>query len=223
VQLSSEFRACASSGESGAINPLQGGARLKIAVALVQLINKSYIPPRASQFHTPQFRKEVPGANSGDVTMRVQSVLVAFALSAPLTGLWAADTPDPNSLPKVSCSDFKYSQDFLAKYPKAPAACLEGRTYKGVNYAKFNAKVTKVTSSDVTVQVLNTAGSPITPLTIKPADQKAFILVNGKQTQITDLSQGDSVTFWVPQSRMRVDALPSQSHWIVLAQAPSAN
>jgi len=64
--------------------------------------------------------------------------------------------------------------------------------------------------------------SPITPLTIKPADAKSFILVNGKQTHITDLSQGDSVTFWVPQSRMEVHALPAQSHWIVLAEAPSA-
>jgi hypothetical protein len=138
-----------------------------------------------------------------------------------LTGVWAG-TPDPNSLPKVSCSDFKYSEAFLAKYPKAPAACLEGRTYKGVNYAKFNAKVTKVSSSGVTVQLLDVGGSPISPLTIKPADQKAFILVDGKQTKATDLNQGDSVTFWVPQSRMQVDAVPSQSHWIVLAEASSA-
>ena len=152
--------------------------------------------------------------------MRMQSALVALALSAPLTGVWA-DTPDPDSLPKVSCSDFKYSEAFLAKFPKAPAGCLEGRAYKGVNYAKFNAKVTKVSSSGVTVQVLNTAGTPITPLTIKPADQNAFILVDGKKTQITDLREGDSVTFWVPQSRMEVDALPAQSHWNVLAEAPS--
>src|SRR6516225_11062582 len=154
--------------------------------------------------------------------MRMRSVLFAFALTAPLSGAWAAP-PDPDSLPKVACKDFKYSQEFLAKYPKAPAACVEGRTYKGVNYAKFNAKVSKVSSSSVTVDVLDTAGTPITPLTLQPASQKTFILVNGKQTQITDLNQGDSVTFWVPQSRMEVDALPSQSHWIVLAQAPSAN
>ena len=152
--------------------------------------------------------------------MKVQRFLVALAFSAPLTAAWAG-TPDPNSLPKVSCSDFKYSQEFLAKYPKAPAACVEGRTYDGVNYAKFNGKVTKVSSSGVTIDVLDTAGTPITPLTIKPADSKAFILVNGKQTQITDLNQGDSVTFWVPASRMEVNALPSQSHWIVLAQAPA--
>ena len=119
--------------------------------------------------------------------MRIQSVLVAFALSVPLTCVWAADTPDPDSLPKVACKGFQYSQEFLAKYPKAPAGCLEGRTYKGVNYAKFSAQVTKVSSSGVTVQLLNVAGSPITPLTIKPADAKSFILVNGKQTHITDL------------------------------------
>jgi len=153
--------------------------------------------------------------------MRIRNVLVAVALSGPLPCVWAADTPDPDSLPKVKCSDFKYSQAFLAKFPKAPAGCLEGRAYKGVNYAKFNAKVTKVSSSGVTVQLLDMAGSPITPLTISPADEKAYILVNGKQTKITDLNQGDSVTFWVPQSRMEVDALPAQSHWNVLAEAPS--
>ena len=101
---------------------------------------------------------------------------------------------------------------------------MEGRTYKGINYAKFNGKVTKVSSNSVTIDVLNSVGTPITPLTIQPADQKAFILVNGKQTQITDLSQGDAVTFWVPQSRLEVNALPTatSSHWNVLAQAPAA-
>ena len=155
--------------------------------------------------------------------MRIQSVLVACALGAPLSGVWA-DTPDPNSLPKVSCSDFKYSSAFLAKYPKAPAGCLEGRTYKGINYAKFNGKVTKVSSNSVTMDVLNSVGTPITPLTIQPADQKAFIVVNGKQTKISDLNQGDAVTFWVPQSRLEVNPLPSatSSHWNVLAEAPSA-
>jgi len=155
--------------------------------------------------------------------MRIEMELGACVLSAPLAAV-GADTPNPDSMPKVSCSDFKYSEAFLAKYPKAPAACVEGRTYKGVNYAKFNGKVTKVSSNSVTIDVLNSVGTPITPLTIQPADQKAFILVNGKQTQITDLSQGDAVTFWVPQSRLEVNALPTatSSHWNVLAQAPAA-
>jgi len=155
--------------------------------------------------------------------MRMRSVLFAFALTAPLSGAWAAP-PDPDSLPKVACKDFKYSQEFLAKYPKPPAACVEGRTYKGVNYAKFNGKVSKVSSNSLTVDVLDVAGSPITPLTIQPSDDKAFIVVNGKHTQIADLRQGDSVTFWVPQSRLLVSPLPSStsSHWNVLAQAPSA-
>ena len=154
--------------------------------------------------------------------MRKHSVLVALALTAPFTGAWAAP-PDPNDLPKVSCDDFKYSSEFLAQYPKAPAACLEGRTYKGVNYAKFNGKVTDVTKSGVTMDLLDVAGSPITSLTIKPSDSKSYILVNGKQTSITSMSVGDAITFWVPQSLMEVHALPAQSesHWIVLAQAPA--
>jgi hypothetical protein len=153
--------------------------------------------------------------------MRKHSVLVALALAAPLTGVWAG-LPDPNSMPKVSCTDFKYSSEFLAAYPKAPAACLEGRTYKDVNYAKFNAKVTDVTSSGVTVDLLNVSGDPITSISIKPSDSHSFILVNGKQTSIKSMAVGDAITFWVPQSRMEVHAVPSSSRWIVLAQAPSS-
>jgi hypothetical protein len=82
-----------------------------------------------------------------------------------------------------------------------------------------------VSSSSVTLQLVDVSGNPISPLTIKPTDKKAFILVNGKETYVTDLNQGDSITFWVPQSRMEVNALPSQtgSHWNVLAEAPGAH
>ena len=99
---------------------------------------------------------------------------------------------------------------------------MEGRTYKGVNYAKFNAKVSKVSSSSVTVDVLDTAGTPITPLTLQPASQKTFILVNGKQTQITDLNQGDSVTFWIPQSRLEASPLPSSNRVALERTGPGA-
>jgi hypothetical protein len=46
-----------------------------------------------------------------------------------------------DTLPKVSCDDIHYSQAFLARYPKAPAACLEGRVANGEKWAKFNAQV----------------------------------------------------------------------------------
>jgi hypothetical protein len=34
----------------------------------------------------------------------------------------------------VACSDLKWNAEFLAKYPKAPAACQEARVYKGKRF-----------------------------------------------------------------------------------------
>ena len=65
---------------------------------------------------------------------------MCLALIAPVSFAWAQKV-DPNKLPKVDCNTFTFSSAFLDKYPKAPAACLEGRTYEGTTYAKFNAKV----------------------------------------------------------------------------------
>ena len=58
-----------------------------------------------------------------------QGILVATVLSL-FSGVTtaASSAVDPNQLPKVECSSLRYSQEFLDKYPRAPAACLEARS-----------------------------------------------------------------------------------------------
>ena len=66
--------------------------------------------------------------------------LLATALALPLTMGSAFAGEDFDKLEKVACSDLKYSSEFLAKYPTAPAACLEGRVHEGKRYGKFRRK-----------------------------------------------------------------------------------
>ena len=60
-----------------------------------------------------------------------QGLLAATVLSLFSGATMAAKAVNPDTLPKVECTSLRYSDDFLQKYPKAPAACLEARVYKG--------------------------------------------------------------------------------------------
>jgi hypothetical protein len=64
--------------------------------------------------------------------MNVHRWLLLVVLSLPLSIELAIAVPqaDPEKLPMVACSDLKWNAEFLAKYPKAPAACQEARVYK---------------------------------------------------------------------------------------------
>jgi len=100
----------------------------------------------------------------------MKKLLVCVALIAPVSFAWAQKV-DPNKLPQVACTDLKFSQAFLDKYPNAPAACLEGRVYKGVKYGKFDAKVyIQSLPQFITLQFLNSQGTEMPNMTfsIKP-------------------------------------------------------
>jgi hypothetical protein len=152
--------------------------------------------------------------------MKTSKLIVCLALIAPVSFAWAQKV-DPNKLPKVDCNTFKYSSAFLDKYPKAPAACLEGRVYKGTTYAKFNAKVYINNLPDyVTLQLLNVSGTMITTFSVKPQGGGTFY-VDGKETPAANLKVGQQITLWVPENRMEVKVLPlpTAESWRVIEPA----
>ena len=135
--------------------------------------------------------------------MKIHRLLSCAAIALPLSlaALPAgAQKIDPDKLPKVNCSDLVYSHAFLDKYPKAPAACLEARVYKGAKYAKFNGKVLIPGSDSITISLLNVAGDALTAVTFKP-NAAARLVVNGKTESWSELQKGDPVTFWVSEKR----------------------
>ncbi len=87
--------------------------------------------------------------------IRAKWLLAALALPLMISTAFAAI--DPDKLPQVACSDLEFSKAFLAKYPKAPAACQDARVYKGQRYAKFVAKVYISSPQFMTVELLDTS------------------------------------------------------------------
>lgn len=144
--------------------------------------------------------------------MKIYRWLACSALTLPLAigaQLVNAQTVDPDKLPKVSCNDLTFSQEFLKNYPKAPAACLEARVYHGKRYAKFNGKVYMTDPNFITVQVFNVAGDALDTFSFKPSTT-AMLLVNGKQEKYSDLKVGDPLTFWVAETRFSFYTSPGK-------------
>jgi hypothetical protein len=143
--------------------------------------------------------------------MNVPRWMVLVALSAPLSitlAVAAAPKVDPDKLPKVACSDLRWNPEFLAKYPKAPAACLEARVYKGKRYAKFTGKVYIQDPQYLTVTFLNVAGDPLNTFTYKPPSANAIVYIDGKPTKYKDIHVGDKLTVWVSEDRFAVYGVP---------------
>jgi hypothetical protein len=154
--------------------------------------------------------------------MKISKLIVCFALSAPVSFAWAQKV-DPNKLPRVDCDTLRYSSAFLDKYPKAPAACLEGRVYEGTTYGRFNAKVYIQNLPDyMTMQLLNVAGTMITTFSIKPEGGGSFYTPNGKETPAADLKVGQLITLWIPENSMEAKVLPlaTAESWRVIQPAP---
>jgi len=146
----------------------------------------------------------------------------AYATTASTmpSGLALADAPfaDPGTLPKVSCDDIHYSEAFLQRFPRAPAACLEGRVYKGEKWAKFNAKVYLVNLPDfITVEMLDVAGNPISTFSFKPPPSEK-IVVNGNGISFSEVKRGDVITFWKSEKRLEAKTMPAETAqaWDVL-------
>ena len=117
---------------------------------------------------------------------------------------------NPDKLPQVPCSDVKFSAAFLAKWPKAPAACQDARVYKGVTYAKFVVKVYISSPQFMTFNILDSAGNTVTTASMKPGPNQG-VHVNGKLEKFHDMSVGETLTFWVSEKRTDAMELPGST------------
>jgi hypothetical protein len=134
--------------------------------------------------------------------MRISSggILVATVLSL-FSGVTtaASSAVDPNQLPKVECSSLRYSQEFLDKYPRAPAACLEARVYKGETYMKVKGKVYLVDKPGLTFDVMDPYGNTLGTVTVKNP-KSLRVIIDGKEVNASELRADEDLTFWVPES-----------------------
>jgi hypothetical protein len=136
----------------------------------------------------------------------IHRLLAAMVLPLCSGATIAAEAVNPDTLPRIECSSLRYSKDFLQKYPKAPAACLEARVYKGETYMKVKAKVYVREEPMLSVDLMDSYGNTLgTVLVRKPKSLR--VLINGKEVDASDLHHDEAVTVWVPQSMF--DAQPA--------------
>jgi hypothetical protein len=151
--------------------------------------------------------------------------IAASAVAGLLAGCGAATSAskpiDPNRLTKVECSELKFSDEFLKKYPDAPAACIEAREYEGKRYAKFSAKVYLNSADRTTVTLPSPQGKDLSTFSFRPGPD-ATIRAGGKATKITDFRPGETISFWVSEDRMTASDLPASTDesWAVLPPIP---
>lgn len=143
--------------------------------------------------------------------------LLGSALALPLSiGVaLAGDTMEKGT--EIACTEVKYSSEFLAKYPEAPAACLEARDHDGKRYAKFNARVFLNSADRTTVELLNVKGDRLSTFSFKPATD-AGVDIDGKKVKFTDLKKGETISFWVSEDRLAASEQPgsTEESWAVL-------
>ncbi len=109
---------------------------------------------------------------------------------------------------RLSCiKDITYSQEFLARYPKAGAACREVVMRDGGKWIRFEADVVKVEGNHVTADFVDTYGNPVSRLTFAAAPE-ARVEVENRPTKYSSLQVGDKLTFWTPEKSIGFYAAP---------------
>ena len=137
------------------------------------------------------------------MTARVGLMALALAMT-PLIATAAEEAP------KLSCiKDVTYSQEFLQKNPKAPAACREVVLKDGAKWIHFVGEVTERKGNQVSIDFENVAGDRLATVVVE-ASPDARLTIEGKATKYSSLKAHDKIDVWMPESRFGFYAAPGQ-------------
>jgi hypothetical protein len=133
--------------------------------------------------------------------MNLTKALACCAILAAPVAAVAQDAAGYNN----PCAGIQWSHEFLATYPKAPAACQTVETKDGMKYAQFKGQVVSSGADSVVVNLVNvagTAGAAIAWHWDASADES--LLINDKDAKVSDLKKGDTVTFYVEEKKFTI-------------------
>jgi hypothetical protein len=132
--------------------------------------------------------------------MNHTKIFALSLLSFPVFVLAAA--PEVPAPPE-SCSNIQWSADFLATYPKAPAACRNVTVKDGVKYARFDGVVAKVGHNYVRVDISDVADIPISTIAFQ-IGVGGMVTIGDKTERVMDLKVKDRLTFWVREGQFGI-------------------
>jgi hypothetical protein len=129
---------------------------------------------------------------------RAKIFAAAFALAAA-AGVNAQSSVDKSFTANgTTCADINWSAEMLAKHPNIGKACQEVMQRNGVTYVKFEGTVKKVAKggSEVTMEMKGANKLVLNP------DPNRTVIIDGNKTPVKSLRPGDSLTFYVPETRV---------------------
>lgn len=108
------------------------------------------------------------------------------------------------------CAAVKFSDEVLARFPRAQEACLDVISRAGQDYAVFNARLSEVRGNTMRVRFQLPDGSfgptqSVTP----PRDFR--VLINGKPTRVADLAPNQDLKAYVEVARPMLALEPADS------------
>jgi hypothetical protein len=147
--------------------------------------------------------------------MRTRKFIMAALIAMPIAALAQNDSPATPAQATLqegqtssSCiSNIVFSQEFLARYPNAGAACTQVKMEGGKKWARFDADVARVKGNRITANFVDRSDRSVGTVTFDAAPD-AEIDVNGSTKKFSDLQKGDKLSFWMPEDRVGFYAKP---------------
>jgi len=134
------------------------------------------------------------------MSKRSISILFALALGASAAGIAQTAADMTFTATGTDCADVTWSKATLAQYPHIAKACQGVVQRDGKYFVKFSGNVRKVADHGRTLTVSFKNGERVT---LNPPENMS-VDVNGKELAVGDLRSGDTLNFYVPQSRLAV-------------------
>jgi hypothetical protein len=98
------------------------------------------------------------------------------------------------------CAAVQFSDEVLARFPRAPEACLDVISRGGQDYAVFNAQLVEVRGNTMRVRFHLPDGSLGPTQSITPPNDFR-VLINGQPTRVSDLQPNQDLKAYVEVTR----------------------
>lgn len=135
--------------------------------------------------------------------MRIHSRATFGALLALIATATLAQNP-------TDCASVKFSDEVLARFPRAQEACQDVISRGGQDYAVINARLVDVRGNTMRVRFRHADGSMGPTQSVTPP-RDFRVLINGTPTRVADLAPNQDLKAYVQVSRPVMALEPADS------------
>ncbi len=138
----------------------------------------------------------------------IQRYTVGLFTIAVLLLAGGANAAEVVNSPMRACANIQWSEAFLKYFPKAAAACRDVAQRDGVDYARFEGRVSKVGPRLVQVDIFDVASIPITTVAFK-IGVGGTVEIDDQVVQVRNLKVDDRLTIWLRNGQFGTVSIPT--------------